>query len=261
MGGRAARQSDDDQRARRPQLPPLPGAVDGRGQADGPVRPRTADRPGQHARQAGGQLSPHLAHAGGDGRDGCSIVHGRARAVRQVPQPPVRVDHPGRLLRPGRLFRPRAAQGGEIRTGRRGDLPGARRRRAEPDDEEDAGAGRVRDAGRPARPRRRPPRKTRRLADAGRQPLFRPFHCQSRLVSPARPRHRGPGGRLPRHQPAEQPGTAQGAGRRLRARRLSAQAGPAHHPQLEDVPARRARAGRPRRRSPPTPTAISPMRQ
>ena len=85
-------------------------------------RPRTAHRQRQHLRQPAGQLLPRRERPARARREYGATVFGRADAVREVPQPPVREVDAGRLLRLGRRVRPRRsrpARGGRREEGRR----------------------------------------------------------------------------------------------------------------------------------------------
>src|SRR5205807_991359 len=81
------------------------------------------------------------------------------------------------------VLRPGPVQGGEVRPRGRSGLPATGPRGAAPADAQEARPSRLRHPRRPPRTRGRPPRQARRLADPARQPLFRPFDGQPRLVS------------------------------------------------------------------------------
>ena len=203
VGRRDARQPDDDQRARRPQLPPLPGAGRRRGPADRRVRPRTADRPGQHAEQAGRRAStasrarrrrpprrsPSCSSASACSAPSATTTRSRtSRRPTTTAWPPTspRCSARGRSSCSTTRSSP-SRPGGEVQN------PQTRK------NQEPVAFGTPAGTLGPDDDRRE------KLADwltrAG-QPVLRPVARQPRLVPPVRPGHRRAGGRLPRHQPA-----------------------------------------------------------
>ena len=186
-------------------------------------------RPRQHLHQPAGELLPRAPRPGHPRRDGRPALPRHATAVRPVPQPPVRPLDAGRLLRLGRRLRPRRLQApGEPpprherqpRVRRRADrLRGRRRRREGPARRPPGQAAAARHVVQRLR-RPGPPRRPGGLDDVAGQPVLRQGAGEPDLVPPDGPRDRRPGGRLPRHQPAEPPGVARRAGEGLRRQRL-----------------------------------------
>ena len=123
------RERDQDKRGRKGVrgLRPLdPRAGPGRPPV-GRAGPRRPDRPGAADRRAGRRLLPGQPQARGPRRGRRPGVPRHPDRMRQVPQPPARTVHPGRLLRDGRLLQPGQARRQADRPG-----PGRRRRHARP---------------------------------------------------------------------------------------------------------------------------------